>query len=290
MNLLITGANGFIGKAMLKQLQSEHRIYALVRDSDSCIKLDNVEFINHDLSSRLDTKVLPKKVDAVIHLAQSNQYRNFPDGMRDMADVNISGLVDVLEYARNASCQQFINFSSGSVYSGAPEAQSEESPIKPSGAYPLTKHIAEQITDLYAEFFTTLNIRLFFPYGPGQQNMLIPNIIDSVKTGKAIGLQGNQGGLVVCPIYVDDVVSICEIALQKNTKGLINVAGQKTISLKQIALEIGKVIDKEPVFSVDEEATPAEFDPSLTRMSQLITDDSFVNFTDGIRETINNKN
>ena len=120
--------------------------------------------------------------------------------------------------------------------------------------------------------------------------MLIPNIIDSVKTGKAIGLQGNQGGLVVCPIYVDDVVSICEIALQKNTKGLINVAGQKTISLKQIALEIGKVIDKEPVFSVDEEATPAEFDPSLTRMSQLITDDSFVNFTDGIRETINNKN
>ena len=289
MKLLITGANGFIGKAMLKQLHNEHFITALVRNSDGCKQLDNVEFISHDLSRRLAIETLPEKVDAIIHLAQSHQYRNFPKGMRDMIDVNISGLVDILEYARNAGCQQFINFSSGSVYSGSPETQSEDSFIKPKGAYPLTKYIAEQITELYAGFFTTLNICLFFPYGPGQQNMLIPNIINSIKTGNSIGLQGKQGGLIVCPIFVDDVLSVCELALHKNTKGLVNIAGQESISLKQIALEIGNVVNKEPVFTVDEEAIPAKFDPSLTRMSQLVADRSFVNFTDGIRKTINDK-
>jgi len=109
MNLLITGANGFIGKAMLKRMCNKHNIVGLVRDSGKCEELDNVKFVNHDLSRRLDTKELPNKIDAVIHLAQSNKYRNFPEGMRDMTDVNISSLVDLLEYARNAECRQFIN-------------------------------------------------------------------------------------------------------------------------------------------------------------------------------------
>jgi len=290
MNLLITGANGFIGKAMLKRMCNKHNIVGLVRDSGKCEELDNVKFVNHDLSRRLDTKELPNKIDAVIHLAQSNKYRNFPEGMRDMTDVNISSLVDLLEYARNAECRQFINFSSGSVYSTDPSAQSEDSPITPNGAYPLTKYVAEQITDLYSDFFTTLNIRLFFPYGPGQKGMLMPNIINSVKSGNAIGLQGKSGGLKLCPIYIDDVVSICAECLDKNTAGLMNVGGLETLTLQNIAHEIEKIVDQKAIFKVDYDSTPAEFTPTLDRMKKLLEEKELTKFSTGIENTINLQN
>lgn len=289
MKLLVTGANGFIGKAFITHMHRKHDIIGLVRDSGKCQNLSNVEFINHDFSNRLNNSILPKKIDAIIHLAQSNQYRNFPVGMRDMADVNISGLVDILEYARTADCKNFINFSSGSVYLGDPNAQSEDSPINPISAYPLTKYIAEQVTDLYSDFFTTLNIRLFFPYGPGQQNMLIPNIINSVKNSKPIGLQGNDGGLKLCPIYIDDVVSICAKCLEKNTRGLMNVGGTEALTLQQIANQITQVVGLQAIFEIDNDSTPAEFAPTLERMESLLDGQILTAFSDGIRSTITTK-
>ena len=286
MKLLITGANGFIGKAMLSQLQ-QHHIFGLVRDAEKSTAPDKVEFISHDFSQRLDSKVLPKKIDAVIHLAQSNQYRNFPEGMADMTSVNIAGLVDILEYARNAQCQQFINFSSGSVYTTDPSAQSEDTPLKPNSAYPLTKYIAEQITDLYSEFFITLNVRLFFPYGPGQQNMLIPNIINSVKNGDVIGLQGDTGGLKLCPIYVDDVVTVVSKCLDNKVDGVMNVGGAESLSLETLANEIAGVVKQKPVFDIDKKSTPAEFKPNLERLQTLLEGQKLTTFSTGIRNTVN---
>jgi len=286
MKLLITGANGFIGKAMLRGLSETHEIYALVREPSNCEKNEAVQYIQHDFTYKLDIDLLPKNIDAIIHLAQSSQYRNFPDGMSDMSNVNISGLVDILDYARHANCQYFINFSSGSVYSTNPAEQTEESSVKPSSAYPLTKYISEQITDLYQPYFTTLNLRLFFPYGPGQENMLIPNIISSVRQGNEIGIQGTNGGLKICPIFVDDVVRVTSLCLSEQAAGIMNVAGHDTISLKSIAEHIATQTQDEPVFKIDSEAVPAEYSPSLTLMTNLLDGRRLTAFENGIKKTI----
>ena len=286
MKLLITGANGFIGRAMLNQLSSEHEIHALVRQSDVSIENSNVRFIQHDFSNPLNKEELPDSIDAVIHLAQSGEYRNFPSGMSDMVKVNIAGLVNVLDYAHESGSKHFINFSSGSVYSGSPETQTEDSSVAPQSAYPLTKYISEQITELYAPFFSTLNLRLFFPYGPGQQGMLIPNIINSVKNGSEIGLQGTQGGLMLCPIFVNDVVKVCEACLVQEVSGTMNVAGLEVITLSQIANEIAITVSNDPVFKVDSDSTPAQFSPSLQRMKAVLNDPNFTSFADGVKKTI----
>jgi len=286
MKLLISGANGFIGKVAVRTLSEQHEIVALVRDPSVCAPIKNVVFLKHDFSTKLETKLMPSKIDAVIHLAQSNQYRNFPEGMRDMADVNISGLVDMLDYARNAQCDQFINYSSGSVYTTDPDKQHEEASIKPTSAYPLSKYIGEQITDLYSDYFHTLNVRLFFPYGPGQAGMLIPNIIDSVANRKPIGLQGDQGGLVLCPIYVDDVISFCANSLKQKVSGLINLAGPESLTLEDIAFEIAKHVGQEPIFEINLEATPARFQPSLERLQNVLNSNSLIKFAQGIENTI----
>jgi len=285
MNILITGASGFIGRALTTFLRTNNEVTGLVRDLEKYPNLKNANFVSHDFKEALDINSLPKNIDAVIHLAQSNQFRNFPAGMRDMTNVNISGLVDILEYARVAGCQHFINFSSGSVYPSN-GLQSEVSTVKPTLAYPLTKYISEQLTDLYSEFFRTLNLRLFFPYGPGQQDMLIPNIIKSIKNNRVIYLQGCNGGLTICPIYIDDVISVCSKCLENKTEGLMNVAGFESISLKQISQQISKVINKQAIYQIDDEATPPVYTPNLELLKTLLGSHNLTPFSEGINRTL----
>ena len=286
MKILITGANGFIGKTLVKNLSVSHEVFAMARSFNKHINSENIVQISHDMTQPLDANGLPSNIDAVIHLAQSSQYRKFPTGMRDMISVNVLGLTDILDYAKSADCEYFLNFSSGSVYDPSQTDQSEKAKIAPQSAYPLTKQISENIVDLYSEFFTTLNLRLFFPYGPGQEGMLVPNLINSVKNKNAINLQGTKGGLEICPIYVDDVIEICGRLLSEKPSGIMNVAGYEQLRLETIVQEIGKVLGVTSNFEKDAFATPALFRPSLDKMKSLMQDFKHISFEEGIRKVI----
>ena len=50
-------------------------------------------------------------------------------------------------------------------------------------------------------------LRLFFPYGPGQRDRLIPDLIRRVRTRQAVHLGEDGEGLQFAPIFIDDVVS-----------------------------------------------------------------------------------
>lgn len=286
MKILITGANGFIGKTLSKELSRSNEVFAMARNFNQAIGADGIVQISHDMTQPLDYADLPNKIDAVIHLAQSSQYRNFPAGMRDMISVNVLGLTDILDYAKSADCDYFLNFSSGSVYDPSQADQSEVVNIAPKSAYPLTKQISENIVGLYSEFFTTLSLRLFFPYGPRQEGMLVPNLINSVKNQNAINLQGGEGGLEICPIYVDDINEICGRLLTEKPSGIMNVGGYEQLRLEAIGQEIGKVLGISPNFAIDATATPALFRPSLDKMKSLMPDFKQTVFQEGIRKVI----
>jgi len=289
MKILITGANGFIGQALCKKLSESHQVFAMARSFKQASTTDNLVQISHDMTQPLNQADLPDKIDAVIHLAQSSQYRSFPDGMRDMISVNILGLTDVLDYAKEAGCEYFVNFSSGSVYDPSQADQSETAQLLPKAAYPLTKHMSESLVALYTQYFKTLSLRLFFPYGPGQEGMLVPNLVNSVKSNNTVNLQGNEGGLEICPILVDDVIEVCERLLVQQTDGIINIAGYEQLRLKTIVQEIGEAVEVEPNFEIDANASPALFRPSLEKMKSLMQDYKLASFKEGITQVVNHK-
>ena len=286
MNILMTGANGFIGKALTEYLSHQHKVYALSRSHDNKLVSNNVVYLEQDFKKPLDSKSLPKKIDTIIHLAQSSQYRSFPEGMKDMVAVNLLGLTEVLDYAKTAECQHFINFSSGSVYDPSKSDQSEGALVNPKAAYPLTKLVSEKFVDLYQDYFKVLNVRLFFPYGPGQEGMLVPNLINSVKKGNPIGLQGSEGGLEICPIYIDDVIKVCDILINTQTQGILNVAGVEQLRLKEIGEQIGNTLGRSPTFTVNQEVEPPLFRPSLEKMRKLLRNHEFISFQEGTKKMI----
>ena len=247
-HILITGCNGLIGDALVEQLQDNamFQLYGISRSVNT--KLSTFEL---DICSEWSEDILPKKIDVVIHLAQSEKFRDFPESAIEVFQVNTLSTLRLLEYARKSGAKKFIYASSGGVYGNSDIGFNEESPLQPNkdlGFYLTTKFSSELIVGNYASFFDINILRFFFVYGEKQRkNMFIPRLIDSVKTGKAIVLQGEEG-IKINPIYVHDAAKAIACIIQKDGSFNVNIGGSEIVSIKGICELIGQQLNLAPLF------------------------------------------
>ena len=100
MNILLTGVNGLLGNSLASLLVKKTIMYMESLD-EKYEKIKKVIYIKLDFSKRWSFKDLPNKLDTVIHLAQSNQFRNFPDEAGDVFKVNIESTARLLDFVIN---------------------------------------------------------------------------------------------------------------------------------------------------------------------------------------------
>ena len=196
-------------------------------------------------------ELLPQRFDGVIHLAQSEYFRDFPEHSLDVFEVNTISTLRLLDYALKAGAKTFIYASSGGVYGYSDDGFTEDAEIMQRGDlgfYLGTKLCSEILSDCYTSLMNVLVLRFFFVYGPGQsKGMLIPRLVDRVKEGKLIVLQGSDG-IRLNPTYVADAVSAICRSLVVEGSHKINVAGPEVLSMRAIGETIGQVLSKRPKF------------------------------------------
>jgi len=282
--ILITGANGLLGKRTVRQLSQHNEIYAVVRNKPED-PISSVHYIEMNLSVVWSIEDLPSDIDIIIHLAQSSKFRDFPDQALDIFNVNIQSTAKLLDYAHKINIQKFIYASSGGVYGTGAKAFDENSPITPSGKlgyYLGSKLCGEVLAQNYANFMNVITLRFFFMYGPEQnKSMLIPRLVEMVRNGQPIGLQGNEG-ISINPVHVQDATNALEKALDLQESFAFNIAGEQVVSLKMIADTIGNILGKEPVFDISEDE-PNNLIADIEEMKRhLITPG--VSIEDGLKE------
>lgn len=229
MKVLLTGAAGFIGRHALESLEAEHDVYPLVRAAPD----ETRDWIVHDLTMPLDLALLPKQIDAVIHLAQSHRYREFPEGAKDVYSVNVHATFELLEYARGAGARSFVLASTGGIYGYSYEALLETAPANPLNFYLTSKHVAESLLVNYQAFFETVVFRFFFVYGRGQGPMLVPTLLEKVLKGDQISIAGRPGQRIN-PIHVRDAVGAFLPALELGRSDVFNIAGEEVVSIREL--------------------------------------------------------
>ena len=186
------------------------------------------EWVLVDLAEPLAREALPRRVDAVIHLAQSDRYREFPEGADDMFAVNLTSTAALLEYARAANASRFLLASSGGVYAPAAQPITESAAVAPPNFYLSSKYAAELLVRSYSSILRTIAFRFFFVYGPGETRTLVPRLVDKVLRDDVIEIEGDPG-LRMNPICVEDAVRVLAPALSVDQSGVFNVAGAEVV-------------------------------------------------------------
>lgn len=291
MRLLITGASGFLGRNLVARLLAAgHDVWALAR-SQAAVDLvpKGVQVVRGDMAN-LPLAELPTDVDAVVSLAQSEHFRNFPARAVEVFDVNVRGQVLLLDWAQRHGVKRYIMASSGGIY--GPNAQpyvAEDQLLavdSPLGFYLGTKLSAEVLFQNYRKLFDAGAIlRPFFIYGPGQSaDMLVSRLIASVREGRPIQLQGPHG-LKMNPVFVADAAAAFEAALGLQGFHVLNVAGPEVVSLRALCERIGSQLGVPPRFE-QVQGGPSDYVASTTAAERALGR-PLVGVDEGLRRTLN---
>jgi nucleoside-diphosphate-sugar epimerase len=175
--ILITGASGFVGRALLPELAPRHRLVLAQRRPGGQSAIADVEHrLVGDIGPETDWSAALREIDAVVHLAA---HVHVEDSRTDPAlamRVNCAGTLRLAEAARRAGVNRFVFLSSVKVNGEASDDAPfrEDDAPRPEGAYARSKWAAEQaLAALAAEggaataASETVILRPPLVYGPG---------------------------------------------------------------------------------------------------------------------------
>ena len=248
--VIVTGANGLLGRQLAGLLAENWNVLGLVHRLPSD-PIPGVTYRAVDFSLDWDAGVLPERAHAIVHLAQSVHFRDVPARALEVFQVNIASTARLLDYAWRAGVERFAYASSGGIYGGGSQAFRENSPIiQPDtlGYYLGSKVSGEALVSSYAKFMRVMILRFFFIYGSHQnRTMLIPRLVDSVRAGRPVSIQGDAG-LRLNPIHVIDAALAVAATLESESSAIYNIAGPEILSLRAICDEIASLVGREAVF------------------------------------------
>ncbi|WP_226022877.1 NAD-dependent epimerase/dehydratase family protein [Halomicrobium salinisoli] len=205
-DVLVTGACGYIGSALLPRLRDDDRVDRVVvldsLDSGSPRALlgtlgDALEFRNGDVREYGDVESAARDVDAVIHLAAITGAASTHDRREETFAVNLDGTENVLKAAGKFDVDDVVLASSCNVYGRATSRDIDETvepdPINP---YAETKLQAESLLEEYCEAHdmrgTALRMSTNYGFSPGVRfNLVVNYFVFRALTGRALTVYGD---------------------------------------------------------------------------------------------------
>jgi nucleoside-diphosphate-sugar epimerase len=220
VRIFVTGASGFIGGAIARELARDHTVLAMSRSaaSDALIEALSAEPVRCDLAT-LEPGAWPD-CDAVVHCAAYVE----PWGQReDYWRANVLGTDRVLAAAREAGARRFLHLSTEAVlWRGQHLRDVDETHPYPESTpylYAETKAEAERrVIAASGPDFETIVLRPRFVWGPGDRT-LVPEVEKMVGQGAFVWLDGGRAR--TSTTHVANLVHAAKLALERGRGGEI---------------------------------------------------------------------
>ena len=242
MNILITGATGYLGAEVIRSLlpNRKHKLYALIRSKEKFQRLrlwckaDSQQLlpVKADIC---DLSGLPAGIDTIIHTAA---FRLDNDSI-EAEKVNIAATTNLLNLAVKSGASRFIYLSSQSIYGWQGAPWSEKAPTSPKGIYAGSKYAGEKAVCQFSDRLNYLILRPARMCGVSlitRWSELIPQFVGLIYQGKPISINGD-GNQRYDLIHVSDVAGFITKILEMYPDGwndVYNIGGGGSESLNEI--------------------------------------------------------
>ncbi|MEA3048099.1 MAG: UDP-glucuronate 4-epimerase [Sphingomonadales bacterium] len=228
MNILVTGAAGFIGYHVARFLLErgehvigidnlnpyydprlkENRLAELHKLEAGTFRFEQVDFSDADA---LEKALAGAEFDRIVHLGAQAGVRYSLENPRAYITANVLGHLNLLEIARVRTVRSFVYASSSSVYGGNTDLpfRVEDRVDRPISLYAATKRADELMSETFAHLYRMpmTGLRFFTVYGPwGRPDMAMWIFARKILAGEPIEVF-NHGKMRRDFTYIDDIVS-----------------------------------------------------------------------------------
>jgi dTDP-glucose 4,6-dehydratase len=309
MNILVTGAAGFLGSHLCERLLQEgHEVVGMdnfiTGNPENLAHLSNnpcFSFIRHDVANFI---FVPKKVDAVLHFASpASPIPSSPYGYTNLPIQTMKagalGTHNALGVARSYGAK-FLLASTSEIYGDPLEHPQKETywghvdPIGVRSVYDEAKRFAEALTMAYHRYhgIDTRIIRIFNTYGPRMRlddGRVVPNFIQQALRKEPLTVYGDgQQTRSFC--YVSDLIEGIYRLLMSEEHDPVNIGNPAEISILEFAETINRLtgnpagVLRKPEARLGDD--PQRRQPDITRAKNLLNWQPTVSLEEGIRQTI----
>ena len=269
MQILITGAAGFIGFNLSKYLLENSKLKVFGIDNfnsyySKSLKIDrikelkkfrNFKFKKIDITNKkkLDSFFKKKKISLIINLAAQAGVRYSLIKPTEYVDNNILAFYNIINVANSYKVKKIIYASSSSVYGDSITFPlNEKQKIKPKNIYALSKKINEEMADVFANQFkiSMIGLRFFTVYGEwGRPDMFMMKYLNSSFNTSEKFYLNNYGNHTRDFTYIQDACKILKkliFSKKKINNQILNICSNNPTNLLKVINEINILTSKKP--------------------------------------------
>ena len=307
-SILVTGGAGFIGSHLIDFLLSSNDCSITCVDNfddfyNPALKRKNLEphignpnfkLVEADISDKSLSEKLDEHYDTVVHLAAKAGVRPSIKDPVLYQQVNVVGLQNILEIAKQKSVKQFVFGSSSSVYGINPNFPWKESDtdLMPVSPYASSKIAGEWLGKTYSNLFGMrfIALRFFTVYGPRQRpDLAINNFTRKINNGEPINFFGD-GNTLRDYTFVKDTVGGIVAAMKYDHSNfeIINLGNNNPVTLSQLVSTIEKVLDKKAILNKlpEQQGDVPVTCADISKAQQLLNYDPSTKLEDGLTQFI----
>ena len=269
MQILITGAAGFIGFNLAKYLLSSSNVKIIGIDSlntyySKKLKKDRIKElsrykrfsffrINILNKKKLEKIFKTKKINLVINLAAQAGVRYSLEKPNEFVDNNIHGFYTLIDIAKKYKIKKIIYASSSSIYGDSKRFPLNETQnVKPKNIYALSKKVNEEMAEVFSKQYdiSFIGLRFFTVYGEwGRPDMFMMKYLTSSYNKKINFYLNNYGKHTRDFTYILDackIISKLVFSKKKINHEIFNVCSNNPKKLTDIIKKINFLTQKKP--------------------------------------------
>ena len=288
MKIFITGTESFVGKELIAQCDKAN-IQLVGCDIK---KLSDKRFHQIDIRSKNIVDIIPENVDAIVHLAALSTDSLCRDNAYECFDINVMGTLNLMKAAQVKKANQFIFASTEWVYDSfiENEPKDETSLINianHTSEYAFSKLVSEQnLRQKYKHgFCPVIILRFGIIYGPRESNWsAVEQLYNSVRNNDEVIVGALKTGR--CFIHVSDIVSGIIRSVGMSGFHVLNLEGNKLISLGDIIETSRKLLNKNPIVTENNSGNPSIRNISNQNAKKILNWQPLIDLETGIKSLI----